>query len=126
MPEAPVTAENAGDIVLINGRRTLHESMWGFPAFSSGDDFDLVRQRNLGVRDKKGGEQGVGSSTNRTFDPADAKLVGFISVFNSPVIIPMNFQTGRMTAGTGKPVELNGGKQVIVKNLRNRIAKISR
>jgi len=68
----------------------------------------------------------VGCSTKRTFDPSDAKPVGFISVFNSPVIIPMNFQTGRMTAGARKPVELNGGKQVIVKNLRNRIAKVSR
>jgi len=126
LPEAPVTPENAGYIVLINGRRTLHDSQWGFPAFRSGDDFGLVRKGNLRVRDKNGGEQGVGSSTNRTFDPTDAKPVGFICVFNSPGIIPMNFQTGRMTAGTGKPVELNGGKQVIVKILRNRIAKISR
>jgi hypothetical protein len=31
-----------------------------------------------------------------------------------------------MTAGTGKPVELNGGKPVIVKILRNKIAKINR
>lgn len=125
-PEAPVTEEDAGDIVLINGRRAFHDSMCGFPAFSSGDDFGLVGQRNLRVRDKKGGEQGMGSPVNGTFDPADAKPFGLGSAFNPPGIISMNFQTGGMTAGTGKPVELDGGKQVIIKIQGNWIAKISR
>jgi hypothetical protein len=40
----------------------------------------------------KGGEQGMGCSANRTFDPADAKPFGFITPFNASDIIPMNFQ----------------------------------
>lgn len=68
----------------------------------------------------------MGSPANGTFDPADGNSVGMGSAFNPPGIISMNFETGGMAAGTGKPVKLNGGNQVIVKILRKRIVKISR
>mgnify|MGYP000932861895 CR=1 FL=1 len=126
MPEASVTSENAGNKVLINGRRPLHESKRRLPPLSSRNDFKLISQWSLGVRDKRRREESVCSSTNRTFDAADAKPYVLVFVFNAPGITAMNVEAGRMAAGTGKPVERNVGQQVIVKNLRNRIVKISK
>ena len=48
-----------------------------------------------------------------------------ITAFNLSVVIAMNGQTGRMTARTGQLVKLKNINKIIIRNLRNRIVKIS-
>ena len=68
----------------------------------------------------------MGPGTDATSDTADRETDEGVPLFEFSGIIPMDSQTAAMTAGTGKPVELERGNQVIIKGLGYRIAKIGR
>ena len=59
-------------------------------------------------------------------DPADMEPQVTVPGFHGPVIVTVNGKATGMSAGTGKPVELEGIYHIIINFLRNRIAKIDR
>ena len=65
-------------------------------------------------------------STLLADDTADMKPQVTVPEFHCPVIVTVNGKATGMTAGTGKPVELEGIYHIIINFLRNRIAKIDR
>ena len=68
----------------------------------------------------------MGAPTFTADNSADMKLYIRIPGLHSAIIVPMNGQTTRVATGTGEPVELERINHIIIKVLRNRIAKIDR
>jgi hypothetical protein len=68
----------------------------------------------------------MGMSAFTADEAADMKTQVTVSGFHGPVIVTVNSEASRMSAGTGESVELERIDYIIINFLRNRIAKIDR
>lgn len=64
----------------------------------------------------------MSSAALRASDTADTQSDGAKRKLNASLIVTMNGQTGRMTAGTGDLVKLDAINDRIIKGLRNMLA----
>lgn len=74
----------------------------------------LIGQRNLGVRDNESRHESVGFAADTAANAADTHTDGTRKDFKSAVIISMNRETGRVSAGAGKLLKLECGDEVII------------
>lgn len=91
--------------------------------FLAGQDGNGIGEKDLGIGDDAGKEDGMGRSTMGAFDPTYAQPELGVTDFDGTQIGPMPDQTGGMAAGTGKLVELDGFDYFIIKILRKGVVK---
>ena len=104
LPASAVVSDNRLDIVLINGRVLLTDSI-DIRMFFHGDaDAPLVIQRDLGIGNDGGRKKGMGHPALRTADPAYPQPYRPAVLLDIALIVAMNTETGRMTTGPGETV----------------------
>ena len=74
----------------------------------------LVVQGDLGVRDNKSRQEGVRFAAVTATDTADTHMDGGGRCFEGTMVITVNSEACRVTTGTGQPVELQPGDEVII------------
>lgn len=108
LPVFAVAGQDGLDVVLINGKMPIQESRKSGMPFLAGQDGNGIGEKDLGIGDDAGKEDGMGRSTMGAFDPTYAQPELGVTDFDGTQIGPMPDQTGGMAAGTGKLVELDG------------------
>ena len=123
LPVFVVAGQDGLDVVLINGKMAIQESRKSGMPFLAGQDGNGIGEKDLGIGDDAGKEDGMGRSTMGAFDPTYAQPELGVTDFDGTQIGPMPDQTGGMAAGTGKLVELDGFDYFIIKILRKGVVK---
>lgn len=119
---AAVRAQDILDVVLIDTgnafqkgteRRLVREKM---------DDIRLVRGGDLRIRDNEGGEKCVCPAAFTAAEAADAQADEPVRGLQATPVIAMDRKAGGMPACACELMELEGGKDVIVNVLVQRVA----
>ena len=116
--ESPV---NDPDVVFIDIRESLKDGSWVGAICKRLNDLMLDPEGNLGVRNDRGQEERVGSSTDRTLYPTDQDFDLVIIGTNPAGIIRVFCKTPRMATGTDEAVKLEGVNHRIIEILRKLI-----
>ena len=106
-PEVYISADDSFDIVLIDGRILITDSIPIRTIFVSTDDCILVQKGYPVIRNEGRKQKGMSSSTLRTADTADPERTGTIRKKDAPRIVSVDGQTGRMPTGTFQLVKLD-------------------
>lgn len=104
-PETRISADDGLDVVLVDGRVLLTDSVPVRAILVSTDDRMLVRKGYPVVRDQGREQKGVCPSALRTPDTTDPKRTDTIRKKDAPCIVSVDGQTGGMPAGASQPVE---------------------
>ena len=119
---AQVGAHDGFDIVLIDTGSAVQKGTKDCFIVEMADDASLVGSGDLGIRDNNGGEKSMGPAAFTAAETADAQADESVRGFETAQIITMDRQAGGMPAGTGELVELEGGEDVIIDLLSQRVA----
>ena len=117
-PEERISAYDGLNVVLVDGRVLLTDSIPVRTVFVSTDDRMLVQKGYPVVWDDRSKEQSVGSAAFRAFKPADPEEPCSLREEDSPIVISMDGETARVSTGTLKLVELEAIYDGIVIILR--------
>lgn len=121
----PETAEFADDIPYvwkIDGRILIHERTESGTVWNGGNDLYLVRQGDLGVRDDKSRQKGMGGAAEAAEQTLDTKRDISDTALDLPDITAVSDQTSLMrTARAFKLAEIQGKNDGIVKILWNKV-----
>ena len=120
-PEQKIPPDNGFHVVLIDRRVIFANGIAVRAVFIGADDPVLVRKRDPVVGNNGRRKNGVRPAAFRAPDTADPQRDVPIRLENASFIVRMNRKTGRVPAGTGKPVELELIKDGIVRSLRKLI-----
>ena len=120
LPVFAVAGQDGLDVVLINGKMAIQESRKTGMPFLAGQDGNGIGEKDLGIGDDAGKEDGMGRSTMGAFDPTYAQPELGVTDFDGTQIGPMPNQTGGMSAGTGKLVEFGWIRLLYYNNFEKR------
>lgn len=108
VPVPAVTGDEGFDVILVNGKMALQESGEIGLLLMAFQDGSGIRKEDLGIGDDSRRQECVGGATEGTANPANAQAQEAVPDLNGTQISPMPDKAGRMAAGAGKLVELDG------------------
>ena len=105
-PETLISADDGFDIVFVDGRILITDSIPIRSILISADDGMLVQQGYPVIRNEGRKQKGVRFSARRAPDTADPERMDAIRKNDAPCVVSMDGQTGRMSAGACQTMEL--------------------
>lgn len=118
----PVGAYDILDVVLIDTGNAVQKGTECRLVREKMDDIRLVRSGDLGIRNNKGGKKCVCPAAFTAAETADAQAGETVRGLQATLVIAMDRQTCGMSACTCELMELEGGKDVIINVLVQRVA----
>ena len=118
----PVGAYDILDVVLIDTGNAVQKGTECRLVREKMDDIRLVRSGDLGIRDNEGGEKCVCPAAFTAAETADAQADETVRGLQATLVIAMDRQAGGMPACTCELMELEGGKDIIINVLVQRVA----
>ena len=118
----PVGAYDILDVVLIDTGNAVQKGTECRLVREKMDDIRLVRSGDLGIRENEGGEKCVCPAAFTAAETADAQADKTVRGLQATPVIAMYRMAGGMPAGTCKLMELQGGNDIIVNILGQRVA----
>lgn len=112
---AQEAADDIAAVTLIDGRIPVQEAFPALFCFVGGNDFSLFIHGNLRIRNHERRKKRMGMVTAGTDKAADTEKELSGGCFQGTDIVAMNGKAARVTAGTGKPVELQLCNKIIIK-----------
>lgn len=110
------------DVVFIDQKIIFHDGSGIHPLFCAVQDLLLVMERDLGVRDKNGRDEGMGNEAFCTEHTLDGKSDENRIKFNRTFIMAVTDETAFPATGTFDHVKLEMIDGMVVKILRKIIA----
>lgn len=109
------------DVVFIDQKIVFHDGSGIHPFFCAVQDLLLVMERDLGVRDKNGRNEGVGNKAFCTEHTLDGKTDKNRIQFNRAFVMAVTDETSFFSTGTFDHVKLEMFYCMIIKILRKTI-----
>ena len=109
------------DVVFIDQKIVFHDGSGIHPLFCAVQDLLLVMERDLGVRDKNGRNEGVGNKAFCTEHTLDGKTDKNRIQFNRAFVMAVTDETSFFSTGTFDHVKLEMFYCMIIKILRKTI-----
>lgn len=119
---AAVRAHDILDVVLIDTGNAVQKGTERRLVLEQMDDIRLVRGGDLGIRDDEGREKCVCPAAFTAAETADAQADEAVRGLQTTLVIAMDRQACGMPACACELMELEGGKDVIVNILVQRVA----
>lgn len=118
---AAVRAHDILDVVLIDTGNAVQKGTERRLVLEKMDDIRLVRGGDLGIRDNEGGEECVCPAAFTAAEAADAQADETVRGLQATLVIAVDRKAGGMPACACELMELEGGKDVIVNILVQRV-----
>lgn len=118
----PVGAYDILDIVFIDTGNAVQKGTECRLVREKTDDIRLVRSGDLGIRDNEGGKKCACPAAFTAAETADAQADETVRGLQATLVIAMDRQACGMSACTCELMELEGGKDVIINVLVQRVA----